>query len=107
MQQQPTGFGIISVSMFAAHLFVCFTQDLVSLMAVQPEFTGSRSKHSETITTGPLKMNHALVLLFSGFIGTIKVFINFLNHSEHIKGFPQLNMSALKVCVQSLDMHAK
>ncbi len=56
---------------------VClFHNDLASFIAVQPELTGSRSKHSETITSGSLKMNHTFVLLCTGFIAAIKVFFN-------------------------------
>lgn len=58
-------------------MLVClFRNDLASFIAVQPEITGPKSKHSETIITGPLKMNHTFVLLFGGFIAAIKVFIN-------------------------------
>lgn len=77
-------------------LFVCSKATSPLFIAVQPELTGSRSKHSETITSGPSKMNHTFVLLSADFIGAIKVFINLQNHSEHFKGFLQLNMSALE-----------
>lgn len=79
--------------------FVCFFHgDLASFIAVQPEFAGSRSKHSETITSGPWKMNHTFVLLFAGFVSAIKVFINLQKPQRVLQRLP----SAECVCVEGL-----
>lgn len=53
--------------MFAPHL-------PLFLIYIQPGFIGSRTKHSETITSGLLKMNQRFVLLFA--VAVIKVLIN-------------------------------
>lgn len=55
--------------MFATHL-------PLFLIYIQPGFIGSRTKHSETITSGLLKMNQRFVLLFAGVMAVIKVLIN-------------------------------
>lgn len=87
---------IISESrhVFAAHLFVS-RPDLASFIAVQPEFTGSRTRHSETITLALLKMNHTFVLLFAGFIAAIKVFIIYKPRRE-LQRFPSSEYDCVK-----------
>lgn len=62
--------------MFVACLFVClFCNDPISFIDIQPEITGPKSKHSETITFKALEDESQCVLSFASSVA-IKVFIN-------------------------------
>ncbi len=52
------------------HMFVCFLHSgLASFIAIQPELTGSRSKHSVTITSRPLEdESHLFCSLLASFL---------------------------------------
>lgn len=55
---------------------------------IQPGFIGSRTKHSETITSGLLKMNQRFVLLFAGVMAVIKVLVNLQTALQVHQRFP-------------------